>query len=92
MSNIRTVDPALWAAKDRKHTPLVVGVEVEEAVPGEHPVERLAERQGSHVPDDLLLVGQALATERDPHEGRTRRSLQRTPSTRNQGPGPSRRC
>ena len=62
--------PGAVGGEDVEHEPLVVGAEVKEAVPGEHPIERPAKGQGAHVRDHPVLVGQALATDRD-HRGRS---------------------
>ena len=39
------------APEDRKHAALIVGAEIEEAVPGQHAIELHAERKLAHVAD-----------------------------------------
>ena len=42
--------------KDRKHVPLVVWAEMEEAVPSDNAIENTVERQPAHIGDALIPI------------------------------------
>jgi hypothetical protein len=52
-------------AEDRKHAPLILMRQMEEAVPGDQPVEVLLECELAHVADLPVLVGKTLAAKAD---------------------------
>jgi hypothetical protein len=52
-------------AKDGKHAPLIVEIEMKEAVPRHHAVEGPSERQRAHVGDNPFAVREVAARKRD---------------------------
>lgn len=51
--------------KDFEHPSLIVGLQVEKAVPGQHAVVALAEHKRTHVPNDPALARHPFAAQRD---------------------------